>query len=657
MLAIPALGGPTAAGLLASPVLLSGCVAVAVLAARGTRALIGDTARDSRREFHAVAAGGVAIATEVAAGLGGAAFRPVALAAAVLVIAGSSALVFRSGFLVLRFARECRSTGQRLLGGALMAYAGCALGWWLSALPGWSASLVGDLGQVLTFLEVGALQFLAFAMIAAAVDDDRDRPWRFTPWASPGLRRTSRAAILQGAVDGTPATLHVVDADFRLVAFNAAFRSLSRRMCICDPVLDSPVEAMMPRRQRAEWMKHYEDALRGDPVRFDWALHDTDGSTLVSAFQFSPLCLEGRTVGVIGVSRDVTEARVHSERLRQSEEHFRMLAEQASDIVMLVRTDGDVGYASPSAARVLGWQPGDAALRSLLMLSHPDDVAALRAAMLGALRSGDHAAVVQFRARHKDGNWCRLEAALRVLDEKARFGQAANLVVVARDVTDRDALEQDRRKRERAMSLGRLTGDVAHEFSNILTTILGNASLATGAETNREALDAIRGAADRGRALLSRFEVFAGPVADVREQLVPGEVLARADELLGRLLGSDISLTTHIGNETWAICMEPRGASRSRHQQRCPEELDYRRLVLKMTQTDGRTRGAFGVCEWRRKKSLLSTPPTRPSPKSDTFNWRGLFRTPEWTATAYRSSQTAVPTLKPSISSSPDVRD
>ena len=558
VLAISALAGPTTAGVLASPLVLAGCVAVAVLAARGTHGLIGGTARDTRREFHAVAVGGVGIGTQVAAGLGGATFRPVALAAGVLVIAVSAALVFRSGFLVFRFARACRSIGQRLLGGALMAYACSALGWWLCALPGWSAPPAGDFGQVPTFLEVGALQFLAFAMIAAAVDDDRDRPWRFTPWASPGIRRTSRAAILQGAVDGTPVTLHVVDADFRLVAFNAAFRSLARRMCICDPVLDSPVEAMMPRRQRAEWMKHYEEALRGELVRFDWALHDTDGSMLVSAFQFSPLCLEGRTVGVIAVSRDVTEARAHSERLRQSEEHFRMLVEQASDVVMLVRMDGDVGYVSPSAARVLGWYPGDGALRSLLMLSHPDDVAALRAAMLGALRSADHPAVVQFRARHRDGNWRRLEAALRVLDEKARAAQAVNLVVVARDVTGRDALEQDRRKRERAMSLGRLTGDVAHEFSNILTTILGNASLAAGAETNREALEAIRGAADRGRALLSRFEVFAGPVADVRAQLVPGETLARADELLGRLLGSDIFLTTHIGHETWAVCMEPR---------------------------------------------------------------------------------------------------
>jgi PAS domain S-box-containing protein len=138
--------------------------------------------------------------------------------------------------------------------------------------------------------------------------------------------------------------------------------------------------------------------------------------------------------GVVAHGRDITERRAAEEALQRSEEHFRRLIENASDLVMIARPDGQLTYASPSVERLLGYRPEQ--LVGLLPgdLIHPDDVAAVWA-VLGRI-AAEPGTVHAFgaRLRHRDGSWRTVEALGRtVAPDSADEGIVAN----SRDVTAR----------------------------------------------------------------------------------------------------------------------------------------------------------------------------------------------------------------------------
>src|SRR6184192_2816598 len=129
------------------------------------------------------------------------------------------------------------------------------------------------------------------------------------------------------------------------------------------------------------------------------------------------------------------------EALRRSEEHFRSLIENASDIVTIVGDNGVFRYASPSVERVLGYGPAELLERSAFELVHPEDIALVAEALARAIQRPHSPQLAEFRFRHQDGSWRVLEA---VGQARVDRGGAAQLVVNARDVTQR-------RRQERAL--------------------------------------------------------------------------------------------------------------------------------------------------------------------------------------------------------------
>ncbi len=67
----------------------------------------------------------------------------------------------------------------------------------------------------------------------------------------------------------------------------------------------------------------------------------------------------GRVEAIEGLVYDVTERKEAEEALRRSEERFRSLVQNASEVILLVGNEGTVRYASPGLERVLGYKPKD----------------------------------------------------------------------------------------------------------------------------------------------------------------------------------------------------------------------------------------------------------------------------------------------------------
>ncbi|HMJ92279.1 MAG TPA: ATP-binding protein [Candidatus Acidoferrum sp.] len=159
-----------------------------------------------------------------------------------------------------------------------------------------------------------------------------------------------------------------------------------------------------------------------------------------------------------------------SEQLRKSEERFRLITENAADLISIVDADGRRLYSSPSFRTLLGFAPEEMDGTLAFDQIHPDDCAAALASTRRTVETGD-VQVIDYRMRHKDGSWRTLES------HKAPFRNADGLIegvlIVSRDIGERKMLEIQLRQAQKLESIGQLAAGIAHEI-NTPTQFIGD---------------------------------------------------------------------------------------------------------------------------------------------------------------------------------------
>jgi len=220
------------------------------------------------------------------------------------------------------------------------------------------------------------------------------------------------------------------------------------------------------------------------------------------------------------VDRARTEA-----ALRRSEEHFRSLIENASDIVTIVGENGVFRYASPSVQRVLGYQPSELLERNAFDFVHPDDIATVGEALSRAIGNPGSPQTAQFRFRARDGSWRVLETVgqARVADHGA-----TQLIVNARDVTERGRQERalrEHKARLRTVIAGAPLVLFALDRDAVFTLVEGKGLDALG----------VRPAHLVGRSVSDLYADVPQALADVRRALA-GETFSSTVEVFGVVL-------------------------------------------------------------------------------------------------------------------------
>ncbi len=124
---------------------------------------------------------------------------------------------------------------------------------------------------------------------------------------------------------------------------------------------------------------------------------------------------------------------------RKNEEIFKIVTENAADMIALVDVKGRRLYNSPAYKRILGYSPAELGETSAFEQIHPDD----RFRVLDAAREARESGVgkrLDYRIKHKDGSWKVLESVASTLRDSN--GQVTKLVIVNRDITDRKRAEE-----------------------------------------------------------------------------------------------------------------------------------------------------------------------------------------------------------------------
>lgn len=190
-----------------------------------------------------------------------------------------------------------------------------------------------------------------------------------------------------------------------------------------------------------------ELAAADTPVLYLTAMGDPE--TLARAEATGPygyVIKPADTRGLVAAIEVALVRRDMEQELRDSERRFRLLIENARDLITVLGPDGTIRFESPSIRRVLGYDPAE--LRGEIMFDyvHPEDRADAMQAFNAVVREPGRALSHTLRFRHRDGSWRWFEAvgtAFRNEEEDRLF-----IVANSRDVTEQRRMQDSLRRSE-----------------------------------------------------------------------------------------------------------------------------------------------------------------------------------------------------------------
>lgn len=260
---------------------------------------------------------------------------------------------------------------------------------------------------------------------------------------------------------------------------------------------------------------------------------------------------------VRGVARDVTERERTFHRIRSSEELFRTIIENASDLTAIVEPDGRIRYDSPSVERVLG-HPWKSLLGTLFIdLVHPEDVTRAEDFMAQQVNNPGAMGTIELRARHRDGPGRSFEIVAKNLIEQ---GRTSAIVMTARDITERKLLETQLVQANRLAGLGRLAATVAHQFNNVLMGMQPFAELMQRPNATPPMIlngaSHIANSIQRGKRAVQEILRFTQPHLPVTAVIDAGQWWDRFVPEAESILGNLFSIATTIPDGLYVIADE-----------------------------------------------------------------------------------------------------
>ncbi len=310
---------------------------------------------------------------------------------------------------------------------------------------------------------------------------------------------------------------------------------------------------------------HLASERARDPFFFEYRAVRKDGSMVWLAAHPRPIFdpATNELVGFNDVVRDVSKRRAVEAELAASEARFRLLAENATDLIMKSGIDGKIAYISPATLQLTGYRPDEIVGRTAQHWVHPDDWGTITEAFQDQVQSGGAAMprLIEYRLLARDGRVIWMESAPRATVE-ASTGLVTSVTDVARDVTTRKQLQAElAAARDTAEAATAVKSDfmanMSHEIRTPLTAILGfTGLLAKRPELESESrsfVGRITTASDALLAIVNDVLDFSkleaglvelaprpvGPQAMLQDALTLFEAQARAKGLNLRLVGDD----------------------------------------------------------------------------------------------------------------------
>jgi len=271
-----------------------------------------------------------------------------------------------------------------------------------------------------------------------------------------------------------------------------------------------------------------------------------DGTSFPAEYWSYPMYKTGELVGAVVTFLDISDRKRAEQALRQSEEKYRELFENATYGIFRSQLDGALLDVNPALVAMLGYSSKEELLTRNLSRDLYDDPADRRTILDSYGPSG--------RVSGCEVNWKRKDGKIIVVRIsggafRRQDGSFSHFEVIVEDITGRRSLEAQFRQAQKMEAVGLLAGGISHDYNNLLGVILGNADLLlettpTGVQQHyaEQIKKATRRAAELTRQLLafSRKQILYPVILDLNA------VVRDVGKILQRLIGEDVQIVTDL---------------------------------------------------------------------------------------------------------------
>jgi PAS domain S-box-containing protein len=280
-------------------------------------------------------------------------------------------------------------------------------------------------------------------------------------------------------------------------------------------------------------------------VRQDLAVAAAGGQRTYDV-RITPIRSTDDPTGYVVMLRDVSDRRRAEAALRESEQRYRELVENARDLICTCDLDGRILAINAAGLQAIGYSAPELVGRPVLDLVAPpsrDRAAALFMGVKPDAPSGSTEVSVLTRS----GRTLLFELVSWPL---CRDGMPIAIQAIGRDVTERHRLEEELRQAQRMESIGKLAGGIAHDFNNLLTAIMGYAALAEAEQTPgtpvHEWIEQIRRSGEQAATLTGQLLAFGRRQTLRPTDLDLNAVVDTFRKMLARLIGERIELDVQL---------------------------------------------------------------------------------------------------------------
>ncbi|MBT4512880.1 MAG: PAS domain S-box protein [Chloroflexi bacterium] len=284
-------------------------------------------------------------------------------------------------------------------------------------------------------------------------------------------------------VENSPAIICLVDRQARIQFTNRRLPEYEESEVIGRTVYDF-VPPLFQDAMRERVQNVFSSGL-ADPLESNFFLED--GSEVWYETRFAPIRSKDKVVSFMSIITDITVRKKAETLLRESEEKYRLLADNTSDFVALTDLNAVITYVGPAHIK-LGYSSEDLIGKPGLPFAHPEDVQGMvdalakfydRDLIATLVETGGRVpeAPVDYRMFDAWGNVHYLESVNNLIIDPN--GENHQVLHISRDITERKLAEEKEREAEKLREVDRLRtkllSNVSHELRTPLTTIKGYA--------------------------------------------------------------------------------------------------------------------------------------------------------------------------------------
>ena len=264
----------------------------------------------------------------------------------------------------------------------------------------------------------------------------------------------------------------------------------------------------------------------------------------------------------VAMVRDVTEGKRFEKEIAAEKESLAVTLRSIGDGVITTDVQGRILMLNNEAERLTGCSSQEAIGKPLKSVFNVVvDLAAQAKAQQSGYRSEAQSILLNLP---ENATLVSRDGSERIIEEVAspirdNKNEVAGVVLVFRDITERQRAEAERRKAETLEQLGLLAGGIAHDFNNLLTAIIGNISLASlllppDDEMATRLVDA-KNASMRARDLAQQLLTFARGGAPIKKTTSIGKLIQ--DTVGFSLRGSHSRSEFSFGADLWPAEIDP----------------------------------------------------------------------------------------------------